>query len=338
MSAPINPSSNILVTGGTGFLGAYIIKELVEKNYTVRAIRRSNKLPFFIPQAIFEKVEWIDGDVLDICLLQELMEGVDTVIHAAAKVSFVSNERNEMFKTNIEGTANTVNIALEKNVRRFIHVSSVASLGRTKNGETVDEQNPWAERKFNTNYGISKYAGEMEVWRAIGEGLNAVIVNPSTIIGYGDWNSSSCAIFKTVYDELPWYTHGINGFVDVEDVARAVVQLAETEIVGERFILNGENYSFRKLFDSIADGFGKKHPHREATPILAAMAWRLEKIKTLISGKPSILTKESARVAQSKTYFNNGKIKKYLPGFVFTPLEQTIQKACASYQKNLKSA
>ena len=337
MSAPINPSSNILVTGGTGFLGAYIIKELVEKNYTVKAIRRSNKLPFFIPQAIFEKVEWIHGDVLDICLLQELMEGVDTVIHSAAKVSFVSSERNEMFKTNIEGTANMVNIALEKNVRRFIHVSSVASLGRTKNGETVDEQNPWAERKFNTNYGISKYTGEMEVWRAIGEGLNAVIVNPSTIIGYGDWNSSSCAIFKTVYDGLPWYTHGINGFVDVEDVARALVQLAETEIAGERFILNGENYSFRKLFDCIADGFGKKHPHREATPILAAMAWRLEKIKTLISGKPTILTKESARIAQSKTYFDNGKIKKYLPGFVFTPLEQTIQKACASYQKNLKS-
>ena len=288
-------------------------------------------------KAIFEKVEWIHGDVLDICLLQELMEGVDTVIHSAAKVSFVSSERNEMFKTNIEGTANMVNIALEKNVRRFIHVSSVASLGRTQNGETVDEQNPWAERKFNTNYGISKYAGEMEVWRAIGEGLNAVIVNPSTIIGYGDWNSSSCAIFKTVYDELPWYTHGINGFVDVEDVARAVVQLAETEIVGERFILNGENYSFRKLFDSIADGFGKKHPSREATPILAAMAWRLEKIKTLISGKSTILTKESARIAQSKTYFDNGKIKKYLPDFTFTPLEQTIQKACASYQKNLKS-
>ncbi|MBS1666448.1 MAG: NAD-dependent epimerase/dehydratase family protein [Bacteroidetes bacterium] len=338
MTAPINPSSNILVTGGTGFLGAYIIKELVEKNYKVKAIRRSNKLPFFIPQSIFEKVEWIHGDILDICLLQEQMEGVDTVIHSAAKVSFVSDERNEMFQTNIEGTANMVNMALEKNVRRFIHVSSVASLGRTKNGETVDEQNPWAERKFNTNYAISKYAGEMEVWRAIGEGLNAAIVNPSTIIGYGDWNSSSCAIFKTVFDEFPWYTHGINGFVDVEDVARAVVQLAETEIVGERFILNGENYSFRKLFDSIADGFGKKHPHREATPLLTAMAWRMEKIKTLISGKPTILTKESARVAQSKTYFDNGKIKKYLPGFAFTPLEQTIQKACASYQKNLKSA
>ena len=331
-------STKVLISGGTGFLGAYIIKELVQKNYTVRAIRRSNKLPFFIPQDIFNKVEWVDGDVLDIIALQEAIDGMDTVIHAAAKVSFVPKERNEMFKTNIEGTANVVNIALEKNIRRFIHVSSIAALGRTGNGATINEQQPWEEHKLNTNYAISKYSGEMEVWRGIGEGLNAAIVNPSTIIGYGDWNNSSCAIFKSVYEELPWYTNGINGFIDVEDAARAIVLLSESDIAGERFILSAEITSFKKLFDAIADGFKKRHPTREATPFLAAIAWRVEKIKTLFTHKQSVLTKESASIAMSKTYFDNSKIKKYLPGFDFRPLEHTIQHACESYLKNIGTA
>lgn len=331
-------STKVLITGGTGFLGGYIIQELVQKGYAVRAIRRNNKFPFFIPKNIFEKVEWVHGDVLDAIALQDAIEGTDVVIHAAAKVSFVSDGREEMFKTNIEGTANMVNIAIEKNIRRFIHVSSVASLGRTKNGETVNEQQPWEKHKLNTNYALSKYSGEMEAWRAIGEGLDAVIVNPSTIIGYGDWNTSSCAIFKSVYEEFPWYTQGINGFVDVKDVARAIVLLCESNISGERFILNGENCSFQKLFNSIADGFNKKHPSKRATPLLGEMAWRLEKLRSLFTHRQSILTRESARIAQSKTCFDNSKIKKHLAGFDFTPLPQTIQQACESYLKNVQSA
>ena len=98
----------------------------------------------------------------------------------------------------------------------------------------------------------------MEVWRGIGEGLNAVIVNPSTILGYGDWNNSSCALFKNAYKEFPWYTNGINGFVAVEDVAKATVLLMESGISNERFIINGDNWSFKKLFNSMATGFGKK--------------------------------------------------------------------------------
>jgi nucleoside-diphosphate-sugar epimerase len=332
-NSPSGDGGKILITGGTGFLGAYIIKELVQKNYSVRAMRRSNKLPFFIPQNIFDKVEWIDGDILDVVTLENAMNGVDTVIHAAAKVSFASGERNEMFKTNIEGTANVVNAALSQNVKKFIHVSSVAVLGRTDREEHINESNPWKENTLTTNYAVSKYRAEMEVWRAIGEGLNAVIVNPSTIIGYGDWNESSCAIFKSVYNEFPWYSNGINSFVDVEDVAKAILLLMESDINGERFILGCENYSFRKLFDLIADGFGKKHPTREATPFLGELAWRLEKVKTFFSRKRSILTKETARVARSKTYFENDKIKKFLPEFSFTPLEQTINNSCKAYEK-----
>jgi dihydroflavonol-4-reductase len=321
----------VLVTGGTGFLGAYIIKELVEKGHAVRAIRRSDTLPFYIPPAIWEKVEWIPGDILDVVGLEEAMEGVDAVIHAAAKVSFAGRDRRELFHTNIEGTANMVNMALIKNIRRFIHVSSVGALGRTEHGERVTEEKTWADSKLNTNYSISKFYGEMEVWRAIGEGLPAVIVNPGTLLGYGDWNVSSCAIFRNVFREFPWYSEGVNGFVDVADAARAIGRLLESGITGQRYILNGENWSFHQLFDTIAAEFGKKPPGREATPFLAAIAWRMEKLKSLFSGRPSLLTRESSRVALSKTFFDNGKILEEFPGFAFTPLEQTIREACQAY-------
>ena len=325
-----------MITGGTGFLGAYIIQELVEKGYAVRATRRSHKLPFFIPAAVFEKVEWVDGDILDIPSLQDAMDGVDQVIHAAAKVSFHKGDKTDLFRINIDGTTNVVNVALEKNISRLVHISSVAAIGRTKTGETVSEENKWQQSKLHTAYAISKHQAEMEVWRGMGEGLNVVVVNPSTILGYGDWNTSSCAIFKSVYNEFPWYTTGINGFVSVEDVARATVLLMESDYTGKRFIVNAENISFQQLFNTIADGFGKKRPHKEATPFLGKMAWRMEHLKSTFTGKKPLLTRHSARVAQSKTYFDNRTILQHLPGFSFTPLAQTIEKACQMYSEHLQ--
>ncbi len=321
----------ILVTGGTGFLGAYIIKELIEKGHTVRAIRRTTKLPFFISSSLFEKVEWVEGDILDVNSLEVAMEGIDTVIHSAAVVSFIKNERKNMYHVNVDGTANVVNIALEKNVRRIIYISSVAALGRTAGGGHVDEEKKWEESKVNTHYAKSKYKGEIEVWRGFSEGLNGVILNPSTILGYGDWNNSSCAIFKKVYEEFQFYTGGINGFVDVEDAAKVIVLFAENNITEQRYIVNAENWEFQHLQNSIADGFNKKRPTKTASPFLMNIAWRFEKIKSLFSGNKPLITKESARVAQSKTYFENAKILKDLKGFSFTPLEETIKNACQLY-------
>ncbi|HEY4286160.1 MAG TPA: NAD-dependent epimerase/dehydratase family protein [Puia sp.] len=324
-------NGKVLVTGGTGFLGAYIISELVAKGYSVRAIRRSTTLPAFIPSTILEKVEWISGDILDVTGLEEAMEDTDAVIHAAAKLSFAARDRREMFSTNISGTANVVNIALEKDIKRFIHVSSVAALGRTGYDERVTEEKKWDDGKWNTNYAISKYHGEVEVWRGIGEGLPAAIVNPSTLLGYGDWNNSSCTLFRNAFREFPWYTEGVNGFVDVADAARAVVCLLESDVSGERYILNGDNWTFRRLFEDMADGLGKRRPSREATPFLAGMAWRMARLKSILTGQPSILTRESARVARSKAFFDNNKILQQLPGFRFTPLDETIKTACNAY-------
>lgn len=329
-------SKKILVTGGTGFLGSYIIKLLVEKGYTVRALRRSSKLPFWISSSIFDStssrmVEWVEGDVLDIVALEDAMEGIDTVIHSAALVSFIKKERKEMYKVNVDGTANVVNVALEKNVRRFIHISSVAALGRTANGGSVNEEKKWEDSKVNTHYAISKFKAELQTWRGLNEGLNGVILNPSTILGYGDWNNSSCAIFKNIYNGFKWYTAGINGFVDVEDVAKATLLLMESDITEQRYIINGDSWSFKKLQDTISDGFNKKRPAKIATPFLMGIAWRIEKIKSIFTGKNPILTKESARVAQSQTKFENDKLLKALPGFTFTPLEKTIKNACEKY-------
>jgi nucleoside-diphosphate-sugar epimerase len=327
----------VLVTGGTGFIGAYIIKELVEKGYSVRAIRRSNKLPFFVSPGILNKVEWVNGDVLDVISLNEAMQGVDSVIHSAALVSFDKKERKQMYNTNVDGTANVVNLALENGIKKLIHISSISALGRTFAGEQVNEEKKWMDSKLNSHYGISKNKAEMEVWRGMGEGLDAVIINPSTVLGFGNWHDSSCAIFKNMYKGFPWYTKGINGFVAVEDVARIAVLLVESNITEERFIISYENWEFKKLFDVIADGFEKKHPKWQATPFMSSIAWRMEKIKSTLNNAKPLLTKETARIALSKTYWQNDKILNALPGFSFVPLESCITKACKNYAEAVNS-
>ncbi|HEX6333069.1 MAG TPA: SDR family NAD(P)-dependent oxidoreductase, partial [Flavisolibacter sp.] len=321
----------ILVTGGTGFIGSYIIKNLVEKGFTVRATRRSARLPFYIPEEIFQKVEWVDGEVRDIVSLTEAMEGVDSVIHAAAIISFSKHNRQLMYQVNVEGTANVVNAALEKNVRRLLHVSSVAALGRTKKEQTVSEDRKWVENAANTHYAITKHHAELQVWRGFAEGLDGIIVNPSTVLGYGDWNQSSCAIFRNVYRGFPWYTNGINGFVGVEDVAEATVRLLSSGASHRRFIVNAENIAFRTLFNMIADAFGKKRPHREASRLMGEIAWRLEYARSVVTRRKPLLTRETARVAHSRTSFDNRLLLETLPGFSFAPLQDVVQQACAKY-------
>lgn len=326
-------SAKVFVTGGTGFLGSYIIKELIEKGYAVKAIRRkSSKLPFYIPAEILQKVEWVVADVLDIVSLEDSMEGTDMVIHAAGIVSFWKKEKKQMYKVNVEGTANVVNAALTNNIKRFVHISSVAALGRKKDGGHVDETSKWEESKINTPYARSKQKAEMEVWRGGGEGLNIIILNPSTIIGYGDWNTSSCAVFKNVYNEFGWYSNGVNGFVDVEDAAKATVLMMESSITDERFIVNGENWLFKKLLDTMAENFGKKKPTKKITSFIVALAWRIDKMRSFFTGVKPLLTKESAKVAMSKTHFENDKILETLQGFSFTTLEESIKKACKKYK------
>ena len=327
----------ILVTGGTGFLGAYIIKNLIEKGHSVRAIRRSSALPFFIPPDIFRKVEWVTGDVLDMVSLDDAMKGIQTIIHSAAIVSFTRDMRSLMYQVNVEGTANVVNAALENRVERLIHISSIAALGRTTHEETVNEEKKWENNKNNTHYAISKHEAEMHVYRGFAEGLEGLILNPSTILGFGNWHQSSCSIFRNAYREFPWYTQGINGFVGVEDVAEVCERLMVSGYTQRKFIVNAENRKFRELFDMIADGFNRKRPYREATPFIGEVAWRLEKLKSFLTGKKPLLTRETAKVAHSRTSFSNEALREALPQFQFTPLETVIKNACEKYKNALET-
>ncbi|HRO83962.1 MAG TPA: NAD-dependent epimerase/dehydratase family protein [Niabella sp.] len=309
---------------------------MVEEGHAVRAIKRpTGKLPYFVDSKVLEKVEWVEGDVLDVNALADAMQGIDTIIHAAAVVSFGKADREKMYQINIEGTANVVNVALENGVRRLVYISSVAALGRKKNSTIVDEATKWEDSKSNTHYSITKYRAELEVWRGFAEGLEGVILNPATILGYGNWNDGSCALFKNSWKEFSWFTHGINGFADVEDVAKAAVALMKTDITEQRYLVCNDNWSFKKLFDTIAEGFGKKKPHREATPLLGEIAWRMEKLKSIITGQKPLLTKESAKVAQTETIFDNTKLLKTLPDFKYKPLEATIKDACKKYMAQM---
>jgi dihydroflavonol-4-reductase len=327
--ASSSASATIMVTGGTGLVGSHLIKRLVADNKKVRALYR-NSIPTYEGA---NKIEWIKGDILDVIALSEALDGVEQVYHSAAIVSFNPKNKYEMFKINVEGTTNVVNACIESGVRKLCFVSSVAALGRIREGQQINETMNWSEETSNSEYGKSKYHAELEVWRGIGEGLEAVIVNPSIILGAGDWTKGSSAIFKSAYNEFPYYTDGLTGFVDVHDVVTAMVQLMESDVTKQRFILSSENKTYKDVFTSIANCFGKKPPHKKASRFLSGMVWRLEKLKSLFASGDPLLTKETAATAQAKAYFNNSKISKFLPNFQYTPVNKTIERVCGELKQ-----
>jgi dihydroflavonol-4-reductase len=323
----------ILVTGGSGLVGRELIAQLLLQGKQVTAIYNKTPLPDFNSSP----VKQFHCNILDISGLEEIMQGVDEVYHCAAIVTFNRKRKQELFKINVEGTANIVNAALDAGVKKMIHVSSVASLGKTNSNELITENIKWNEEAQHSNYAKSKYLSELEVWRGIGEGLNAVIINPSIILGAGDWNAGSSQLFKSVYDEFPWFSEGTTGFVDVRDVVAAMIQLMKSDISAERFIINADNKSYKEIFNLIAKGFDKKPPHKKVTPLIASIVWRLETIKSVLTGKEPLVTKETAANALQNVYFDNTKLKQFLPSFTYRAIETTVSDTCAVLQQNLNN-
>lgn len=324
----LNANTKILVTGAAGLLGSELLKQLLDGGYVVTAIYHSTPLNISHPNLNSKQC-----DILDTTSLEEIMQGITHVYHCAAIVSFVPKDKHRILKINVEGTENIVNACLDAGVQKLVHVSSVAALGRIRNNEVVTEQMNWTEETSNSIYGKSKYFSELEVWRGIGEGLQAAIVNPSIILGGNNWENGSSALFKSVYNEFKWYTEGISGFVDVRDVARAMILLMNSKITGERFILNSENLSYKELFYLMAKYFGKNPPPRKVTPFMAEIVWRLEAIKSAINGKKHLLTKETVHTAQATVKYNNNKILNALPGFSFTSIANSIEYTCAALKE-----
>ena len=321
----------ILVTGGAGLLGEELITQLLVQGKQVRAIYNKTPLADFRS----ENLQQLQCNILDVVGLEEAMKDIEQVYHCAAIVTFNPKRKQEMFKINIEGTANVVNAALEARVKKMVHVSSVAALGRIRENVMINESMNWTEETSNSNYGQSKYLAELEVWRGIGEGLDAVMVNPVVILGAGDWDSGSSKIFQTGYNEFPWYTDGIGGFVDVRDVVKAMLQLMDSDITAQRFIISAENKSYKEIFNLIANAFGKKPPYKIVTPFIAKVVWRLEAVKSFFTKQDPLITRETARTAMAKVNFDNSKLKKYLPDFTYRPIEETITETCAALQQNI---
>jgi dihydroflavonol-4-reductase len=321
----------IFITGASGLLGTSLIETLFAAHHgasdlQVRALYRKQ-----IPAIPFaDKIEWIEGDILDVVVLEEALRGVSEVYHCAAIVSFDPKQKQRMHATNVEGTANVVNACIEAGIKKLLFVSSVAALGRIREDGPINETMNWSEETSNSEYGKTKYLAEMEVWRGIGEGLDAVIVNPVIILGSGDWNGGSSGIFKSVYNRFPWYTNGVSGFVDVKDVSNAMTALMKSDISAQRYIISGHNTSYRTIFNLIADAFKVPRPSKKVTPLLAAIVWRLEAVKAFFTGSSPLLTKETTLTAQAVVNFDNTKLLKALPDFSYTPLEETINRVAAA--------
>lgn len=326
----LDSKGTVLVTGGTGLLGSYLLRELLRHDQPVKAFYRG-KMPLLLTPEETARIQWVKGDVLDPVLLADEMAGVSEVYHCAGVVSFNPARRDHMFKINVEGTANVVNACISAGVRKICHVSSVSALGRKRDKQVVTESAKWTPEANLSNYGESKFLAEMEVWRGHAEGLDAVIVNPTIVLGYGDWHTSSAATFKSAYDEFPWYTEGISGFVDAGDVATVMHRLMKSDISGERFIVSAENISYRELFTRMAEAFGKKPPHRRVNRFLAGIVWRLEKLKSLVTGKDPLLTKETSETARRSVFFDNTRILNALPGFRFKSIADSITEHCREY-------
>lgn len=325
----------ILVTGGTGFLGSYVVRLLLSKGYQVRALRRKSS-PMDLLGEHAARVEWVDADITDIVALEDAIQGVHAVMHCAAMVSFHPRDVTRMMQVNVEGTATLVNLALETGIQRFIHVSSIASIGRTKERPQLDETSKWVQSSGNSQYAISKYMGEQEVWRGHAEGLSAAIVNPAIVLGSGFWDVGSAKFFKQIHDGLKFSPIGQSGFVDVRDVARFMVHLMESDISGERYILNTENTLYRDFFKMIAASLGTKPPPIPVTPFLAEVAWRVEWLKEKILGASPMVTKETARSSVSTFFYDNAKSRSVFD-FEYLPLEQTIRETGTQFLEAKKN-
>lgn len=325
-------NKQVLVTGGTGFLGAYLLGYLVQKGYQIRAIKRKTSSMDLV-KGIQDQIEWLEGDILDTPFLETAMKGVQQVYHAAAVISFDPREAAFMLKVNAEGTANMVNAALYEGVEKFVHVSSIAALGRKEFQPHVNETAQWENSKENSNYAISKFKAECEVWRAMQEGLNIAIVNPSVIIGAGHWKLGSCQLIQKVAKGFKFYPKGSTGFVDVRDVARAAVLLMESDISGERYILNGANWSYQKFFSQTAKALDQKPPSRLAAPWMINLLWRAEWLRSKIFRSTPLLSKETARTSQATYYYHNEKIIEEL-GYDFIPMEETLHTTATAFRKS----
>jgi len=312
----------ILVTGATGFLGSYLAKGLIKKGETVRAFKRAQSR-FDLLGDYAQQIEWVEADLLDITSIETAVDGIEKIYHCAGVFSPTHSERENAMLTHAEGTANLFNIALDKKVKKVLHVSSTIALGLPLNGATIDENYYSPADKLRFDYFKGKRYAELEAWRANAEGLNVVIVNPGGLFGAGYWDHQPLNMFPLVYNGLKFYTEGSNGFLDVRDASEVMIKLMEADTNGERFILVSENILLKDLLDNIADALKVERPKYKVSKALSALAWRYEYARSLVLNKAPNFTADDMRIARIAFNYSNAKVIN-ASGYKFRPLSQTI--------------
>ncbi len=333
----------ILVTGGTGLVGSHLLYQLALQSENIIAIHRKSSdlnavqhvFSYYSDNAekLFATIKWVEADITDIPLLTKVFEGITYVYHAAALISFNASDYKNMRKVNIEGTANIVNLCIENNIKKLCFVSSIAAIGKPLIGKEITEDNEWNVEDNNYGYAITKYGAEIEVWRASQEGIDVVIVNPGLILGPGFWQDGPGKLFTNMYNGFKFYTEGVTGFVGVNDVASIMINLMNSLIKNERYILVSKNDSFKNVFFAIADGLNKKRPALKATKLLSGIAWRLSLISQKITGSKSLITKQTAQSSHNKYLYSNKKIRGAI-GYNFEALTDTITATCKNYLRD----
>jgi len=321
---------SILITGATGLVGSHLLRYLYQAGFTqLRALRRPDS-DLSLLGSLPQHIDWYVGDVLDFRVLEEAMDGVQVVFHCAGLVSFQPRDHDDLFRTNVEGTANAVNAALYQDVEQFIYVSSIAALGRSREGQIIRESTRWERTPFNTRYGISKFQAEQEVWRAHAEGLPVAILNPSIILGGGNWNKGPARFFQLIAKGFHFYPSGNSGFVDVRDVVQLLVLLMQKKINGRRFIANAGHYSYHDFFQKIAAYLGTAPPSIPVRTWMAELAWRFSAMRATLTGNRSFLTRETARQSQRTFFYDNTRSREEL-NFTYRNLEKTVRETAELY-------
>ncbi len=322
-------SPSIFITGATGLLGSHLARLLLGRGYDrITAIRRPISRMDLLGEDM-NRIQWITGDVLDTDALEEGMQGADWVFHSAGLISYHPGHAKQMHAINVEGTANVVNTALKCGIKKLLHMSSVSVLARSGKYHHVNESTPWQQTRYTSMYGLTKHLAEKEVQRGIAEGLQASIVIPSIILGAGVWQEGSATVFHRIGQGMPVYPKGQNGYVDVRDVALLAIYLMEQE-QSYRVLANGHTIGYRELFSQIAERLDAVKPRFAIGPIASELAWRLIVPARWITGKQSVINKETARASQCFPEYDNSASLK-VPGFRYTPLEKSLDDIAVKY-------